>query len=145
MLKKSLTLLAALALAATPAMAETYLGTTVAQGSVQLISEAGGALESLDLLPGQRVEAGEVLGSTRAEEVFAAFDGTVALCHAGSGDSVDGAVLEIAPTSRYTVYCTVEGAYSAPDAELVHSGEQLYLRCTANGERFFQSHIFDHL
>ena len=79
------------------------------------------------------MKAGEIVGSTRAEKVFAAWDGTVALCHADAGDSVDGAVLEISPTSRYTVYCTVDGAYSDPETELVHTGEQLYLRCTANG------------
>ena len=133
MLKKSLSLLAALALAATPALAETYSGTTVAARTTALVSEAGGVLESLSLLPGQSVAAGETVGSTRAEKVFAAWDGTVALCHAEAGDSVDGAVLEISPTSRYTVYCTVDGAYGDPETELVHTGEQLYLRCTANG------------
>ena len=133
MLKKSLSLLAALALAATPALAETYAGTTVAARTTALVSASGGVLESLSLLPGQAVEAGETVGSTRAEKVFAAWDGTVALCHAEAGDSVDGTVLEISPTSRYTVYCTVDGAYSNPETELVHIGEQLYLRCTANG------------
>ena len=133
MLKKSLSLLAALALAASPALAETYFGTTVAARTTALVSASGGVLESLSLLPGQSVAAGETVGSTRAEKVFAAWDGTVALCHAEAGDSVDGAVLEISPTSRYTVYCTVDGAYSSPETELVHIGEQLWLRCTANG------------
>ena len=133
MLKKSLSLLAALALAASPALAETYAGTTVAVRTTVLVSESGGVLESLALLPGQTAEAGETVGSTRLEKVFAAWDGTVALCCAQDGDSVDGTVLEISPTSRYTVYCTVDGAYSAPETELVHTGEQLYLCCTANG------------
>ena len=133
MLKKSLSLLAALALATAPALAETYAGTTVASRTTALVSASGGVLESLSLLPGQSVAAGETVGSTRAEKVFAAWDGTVALCYADAGDSVDGAVLEISPTSRYTVYCTVDGAYSDPETELVHIGEQLYLRCTANG------------
>ena len=133
MLKKSLSLLAALTLAAAPTLAETYSGTTVASRTTALVSASGGVLESLSLLPGQAVEAGETVGSTRAEKVFAAWDGTVALCHAGAGDSVDGTVLEISPTSRYTVYCTVDGAYGDPETELVHTGEQLYLRCTANG------------
>ncbi|MGN0184952.1 MAG: HlyD family efflux transporter periplasmic adaptor subunit [Aristaeellaceae bacterium] len=133
MLKKSLSLLAALALAATPALAETYAGTTVAARTTALVSASGGVLESLSLLPGQSVAAGETVGSTRVEKVFAAWDGTVALCHAEAGDSVDGAVLEISPTSRYTVYCTVDGAYGDPETQLVHIGEQLYLRCTANG------------
>ena len=133
MLKKSLSLLAALALATAPALAETYAGTTVASRTTALVSASGGVLESLSLLPGQSVAAGETVGSTRAEKVFAAWDGTVALCCADAGDAVDGTVLEISPTSRYTVYCTVDGAYSDPETELVHTGEQLYLRCTANG------------
>lgn len=133
MLKKSLSLLAALALATAPALAETYSGTTVASRTTALVSASGGVLESLSLLPGQSVAAGETVGSTRAEKVFAAWDGTVALCCADAGDAVDGTVLEISPTSRYTVYCTVDGAYSDPETELVHIGEQLYLRCTANG------------
>lgn len=133
MLKKSLSLLATLALAASPALAETYAGTTVAARTTALVSASVGVLESLALLPGQAVEAGETIGSTRVEKVFAAWNGTVALCHAEAGDSVDGTVLEISPTSRYTVYCTVDGAYNSPETELVHIGEQLYLRCTANG------------
>ena len=133
MLKKSLSLLAALALATAPALAETYAGTTVASRTTALVSASGGVLESLSLLPGQSVAAGETVGSTRAEKVFAAWDGTVALCCADAGDAVDGTVLEISPTSRYTVYCTVDGAYGDPETELVHTGEQLYLRCTANG------------
>ena len=133
MLKKSLSLLAALSLALSPALAETYAGATVAARTTALVSEAGGVLESLSLLPGQSVAAGETVGSTRAEKVFAAWDGTVALCCADAGDAVDGTVLEISPTSRYTVYCTVDGAYGDPETELVHTGEQLYLRCTANG------------
>ena len=133
MLKKSLSLLAALALAASPALAEPYAGATVASRTTALVSASGGVLESLSLLPGQSVAAGETVGSTRAEKVFAAWDGTVALCCADAGDAVDGTVLEISPTSRYTVYCTVDGAYSDPETELVHIGEQLYLRCTANG------------
>ena len=133
MLKKSLSLLAALALATATALAETYAGTTVASRTTALVSASGGVLESLSLLPGQSVAAGETVGSTRAEKVFAAWDGTVALCCADAGDAVDGTVLEISPTSRYTVYCTVDGAYSNPETELVHIGEQLYLRCTANG------------
>lgn len=133
MLKRSLTLLAALALATAPALAEVYPGTTVARSTVPVVAESGGALETLSLLPGQRVAAGEVLGATAVQKLFATQDGTVALCHAREGDAVDGAVLEIAPTSRYTVYCTVESAYSSPETQLVHSGEQLYLRCTANG------------
>ena len=133
MLKKSLSLLAALTLAAAPTLAETYSGTTVASRTTALVSASDGVLESLSLLPGQRVEVGETVGATRAEKVFAAWDGSVALCCAEAGDSVDCAVLEILPTSRYTVYCTVDGAYSSPETELVHTGEQLYLRCTANG------------
>ena len=133
MLKKSLSLLAALALAASPALAEIYSVATVASRTTALVSESGGVLEELSLLPGQAVKAGEIVGSTRAERVYSAWDGVVALCHAEAGDRVDGAVLELAPTSRYTVYCTVDGAYSAPETELVHIGEQLCLRCTANG------------
>ena len=133
MLKKSLSLLAALALATAPALAEIYSGTTVASRTAALVSESGGVLEELSLLPGQAVKAGEIVGSTRAERVYSAWDGVVALCHAEAGDRVDGAVLVLAPTSRYTVYCTVDGAYSAPETELVHIGEQLYLSCTANG------------
>ena len=133
MLKKSLSLLAALALAASPALAEAYAGTTVAARTTALTCASGGTLEELSLLPGQSVEAGEIVGSIRTEKVFAAWDGTVALCCAEAGDSVDGTVLEISPTSRYTVYCTVDGAYGEPETELVHIGERLYLRCTANG------------
>ena len=44
MLKKSLSLLAALALATAPALAEIYSGTTVASRIAALVSESGGVL-----------------------------------------------------------------------------------------------------
>lgn len=133
-LRKEMSLLiAVLLMLQTGAFAEIYSGSTVA-GSVQsIVSEAGGLLESLDATLGQRLTAGEKIGETRANRVFATENGTVATLQGEVGKAMDGTVLEIAPENRYVIYCTVEKAYQEAENTLVHAGERLMMRCTANG------------
>ena len=132
MRKKLLTLALAL-LFCGGALAESCTGTITAAAGTAVTLPASATLETVAVRVGDVVSAGDTLGTLAVSKVFAPEDGTVARVLAGPGDSVDGAVLELAPVSRYTVYCTVESAYQSSASTLVHAGERLYLKCTADG------------
>ena len=133
MLKRLATLLLALAALSAAALAEVYEGTTVALSTLAVTVDASGVIESLDVRTGQHVEEGTRLASLRSEKTFATQDGTVSLVYAEAGDDVNGAVLEIMPVERYTICCTVEKAYRSAGSTLVHGGETVYAKCTADG------------
>ena len=133
MLRRLAALLAALAALAAPALAEVYEGTTAALSTVAVTADASGVVEALDVRAGQRVEAGTRLAALRSEKAFAAQDGTVSLIYAEEGDDVSGTVLEIMPVERYTIHCTVDKAYQSAESTLVHGGETVYVKCTADG------------
>lgn len=113
------------------ALAETYQGSTAAAYSVRV--EVDGELDEVLVQAGAWVKAGEVLATVKSEAVYAEQDGTVARIQVEAGAEADGTVMEVAPVSLYRIYCTVEEAYSAAENMLVHSGETLYVRCTADG------------
>ena len=115
------------------ACAQVYEGVTVSVAEQAITAPGGGTLERLALRVGQAVAAGEQVGQTAARKVFATQDGVVASVSAEAGQEADGTVLALEPTNRYVVYCTVDGAYDSPETQLVHSGEQVYLRCVKNG------------
>lgn len=115
------------------ALAEVYEGTVVAASEIQVTAASGGALEALNAEIGSTVSEGDVLGSLRTTRVFASQDGTVASIQASEGDEIDGTVMEIYPMERYQIYCTVDKAYQSAESTLVHSGEQVYIKCTTNG------------
>ena len=132
MLRKLIPLLLALLLPAT-ALAEAWEGRTVALSTQTLRAERAGVVASLAAEAGQRVEAGDVLAELAPERFFAPQDGTVALISAEPGEEIDGDVLELEPAERYVVHCTVSKAYQSAETTLVHGGETLYVRCTADG------------
>lgn len=115
------------------AFAEVYSGVTAALSEIAVCAEADGMLESVCAETGSMIEAGDVLAEYRTEKVFAAQDGTVAAIHYAEGDRCSGTVLEIMPMEKYRIYCTTDGAYSSAESTLVHGGEQVYIKCTANG------------
>lgn len=133
MLKRWMILLLTLMLLSTTALAEVYAGTTVALMTVPVVAETGGTVESIDVRAGQLIEAGETLARLKPEKTYATQDGTISTVSADVGDAVDGTVLELMPVERYTVYCTVDKAYQSASATLVHSGETLCIKCTADG------------
>ena len=120
-------------LAAAPALADTWAGTVSASGTTDIEIPSDGTLTSLELEVGQRVQAGETVGVIRETKVFSPVDGTVAAVHMEVGDTASGTVLEIAPVSRYTLTCTAESYAKTPENALIHSGESLYVRCSADG------------
>ena len=133
MLKRCAALLLALLCLSAAAHAEVYEGQTAALSAVLVRSEQDGDAEAVPVLAGQRVTEGETLVRLRADKTFAAQDGTVSIVYAEVGDDVSGAVLELAPVERYTVYCTVDKAYQSSESTRVHSGETVYAKCTADG------------
>ena len=133
MSKRWMILLLALLSTAVPALAETYAGKTAALSTEAVRAENGGTVESVLALEGQRVGAGDAIVQLKPEKTFATQDGTVSLVSAGEGDAVNGEVLQIAPAQRYTIYCTTDKAYQSADTTLVHAGERVYIKCTADG------------
>ena len=133
MRKRILALLLAALLAAGSALAEVCSGQTVAASTLRVEAEDGETLLETSVQTGAQVSAGDLLASLATTRVFASQDGTAVRLQAAEGDRVHGAVLEIAPVSPYTIYCTVDGARSTPETMLVHAGETLYVRCTADG------------
>ena len=133
MLKRCAALLLALLCLCGAALAEVYEGRTAALSTVPVQAAEDGNVETVPALAGQRVAEGEPLVRLRAERTFAAQDGTVSIVNAEVGDDVSGAVLELAPVERYTVYCTVDKAYQSAESTLVHSGETVYAKCTSDG------------
>lgn len=133
MLKRWAVLLLALVTLATPALAEVYEGSTAALSTVVIRAKAGGSVEAVHVLAGQRVDAGNALVALRSEKTFASQDGTVSLVNAEVGETVSGTVLEIMPQERYTIYCTVDKAYQSAGSTLIHSGETVYVKCTTDG------------
>ncbi len=123
----------AVLLPAAGACADSWNGTAAALETVEVTSPAGGTLESLNLESGTAVTEGAGAGSVRMDKVFAPFDGTVAAVHAEEGEKTNGTVLEISPTSLYTLTCTVKNTVQTPENALIHIGETLYVRCTADG------------
>ena len=132
-MRKLTALTLALLLMLSTASAEVFTGKTVSGAVSTVTAEAGGKLEALDVELGQRVTAGEVLGQTAVEKVFATQDGTVAGVEPVTGNEVDGTVVKLQPVSRYTVYCTTSKAYGAPANQYITVGETLYVKCTRNG------------
>ena len=132
MLKKLTTLLLALLLS-TAALAEVYEGSTSALSTEVVTVDTPGLVRNIEVAPGSRVNAGDALLALKGERVFSAGDGTVSLVNAGVGDDIDGTLLEVMPLERYAIYCTVDKAYQSAESTRVHSGETVYVRCTADG------------
>lgn len=115
------------------ALAEVYDGVTVAASIQYVAAQSGGAVADVFAEPGEIVEAGETLTQLRTRKIFAAEDGTVARVLCPEGERTSGAILELAPVSRYTIRCSVDDAYASAQSMRVRTGETLYIRCTANG------------
>ena len=131
--KRLILLTLILCLLCAPALADTWSGSVTASDTDEIAIPADGVLTSLELEIGQTVTAGEVVGAIRETKVFAPADGTVAALHLDPGDTASGTVLEISPVSRYTLTCTSLDYAKTPENALIHSGEAVYARCTADG------------
>ena len=142
MMKRIISAGLALLLMTAPALAEVFTGTTVAHNTLSIAANAAGTVEEMLVQPGSAVKEGDVIASLRTTKVFANQNGTVARIHAKEGKEAEGTVLEIAPVSRYTIHCTSDDAYDSISSNLVHCGESLYIKCTANGTHQGRGRIY---
>ena len=123
----------AIAMLASAALAEVYEGTTVAAAYLPVEAAASGTLQTLCAANGSAVSAGDLLGAVSTTKVFASQDGVIARIYAAEGDSAEDGALDIYPMEQFQIYCTVDGAYETAEDMLVHSGENVYIRCTTDG------------
>lgn len=133
MTRKILAILLALLTLCGGALAERCPGAIAARESLRVTLSDAGVLSRVAVKAGDVVARGGLLAELATERTFAIEDGIVARTLAEAGDAVRGTVLEIAPVNRYTIYCTVDSAYGSSAAKLVHGGEAVYVKCTANG------------
>ena len=124
-----------------PAPADTWTGKVKEADVVDVEAPADGVLERFSPERGDAVRAGESVGNIRLTRSFAPADGTVETIHLEEGDEIDGTVLEIDPVSAYDITATTEGAPRTRENALVHSGERLYVRCTADGEHTAEGRV----
>lgn len=131
-MKKVILCVMLLLLAAPTALADSWAGEVAAETTVPLTAGASGTLTALNITAGQLVTRDDALGFVGTTRCFSPVSGTIAAIHFKAGDTLSDAVLEIEPVSPYTIYCTLSDAVTADNAVL-HCGETLYMRCTADG------------
>ena len=115
------------------ALAERCSGTIAARNSLRVTLSAQGTLSRVAVKAGDVVAQGDLLAELATDRVFSIEEGVVARTLAEVGDTAHGTVLEIAPLNRYTIFCTVDSAYKTSATKMVHAGEAVYIKCTANG------------
>lgn len=145
---------------ATAAQAEAEFDGEVVASETQVISvPCSGQLESIEVQEGQWVSEGEAVAEMKVNKVFATTDGTVRGIFYQVGDSLEsgtstssqtasgaenadsadglqsaeGAVMYIAPVSRYTVNATIDDAYNRAANKYVRIGETVYMKCVKDG------------
>lgn len=132
--------LTAAALMCGGALAEMIFEGQVVSGDKALITAPFGAIvESLSVGVGDRVEKGDHIACMNTVKVYAACEGTVSGVFGSEGDSTEGvterygAVMYIEPMRKYTITASTEKAYNLSENKFVHIGEEVCLRCTADG------------
>ena len=134
-------LIAALLLAQT-ALAETitFTGTVAASETCEVYAPIGGTVESVDVVIGQKVAAGDALIALSTTKVYAEESGTVTGVFGQPGDSAEtvaqkyGAVVSIEGESVYSIAASTDNAYNSTDTKFVHVGEEVYLECYSDGK-----------
>ena len=117
------------------AAAVTWDGHVKTDQTADVESPADGILEQFSLEMGETVRAGTRIGQIRRTGFYAPADGTIEGIHLELRDDINGGVvLEIDPVAAYDVSGTADNTEANAKKAMVHSGETLYVRCTADGE-----------
>lgn len=140
-MKRILIVLTALALLCSCALAEslTFTGSVTTAYTREIYAPIGGTVESVNVMAGQAVQAGDTLVTLATEKVYAAESGTVTGVFGQPGDSAEtiseryGAILYIEGESVYTISASTENAYNVTANKFVHVGESVYLSCCSDG------------
>ncbi|MBR7146125.1 MAG: MlrC C-terminal domain-containing protein [Oscillospiraceae bacterium] len=100
-----------------------------------------GMADDVEWAAGDEVLAGDALAVLSTTKVYADFDGTVTGIFAQAGDSAAsvaeryGALMYVEREALYTAQCTTSGAASDNENKIVHAGETVYIRSTADSKR----------
>lgn len=108
-------------------------GTVVTSETVSVTAPYGGMVNALNLREGEWLTAGDEVATIATNKVLAAEDGTVRGIFAQPGDSAEKTVLYLAPVSKYTINASISKAHAAVDTKYVRIGEQVYIKCAADG------------
>ncbi len=135
MKKTALALILALCLTGTAALAEpiSFSGTVETGATLPVYAYAGGTAEEVPVRAGETVTADTVIARIRTTKVFAEEDGTVAAVFGQAGDNAEtvanryGAVMYLEGTYRLSISASISKAYDAPENDLVHPGEKVFL------------------
>ncbi|MGN1006984.1 MAG: HlyD family efflux transporter periplasmic adaptor subunit [Aristaeellaceae bacterium] len=139
--KRILTGALACALLTPAALAETisFTGTVAAKSTSEIYAPIGGTVESVSVVAGQQVRAGDVLATLATTKVYAEEGGVITGLFAQIGDSAEtvaeryGAVMYIEGESVYTISASTDNAYNTTANKFVHVGEEVLLSCYSDG------------
>lgn len=143
-------MLAALVMAmACPALAESISldGTVTAAYTYEIYAPDTAQIESIPVVAGQAVKAGDPVAILRTTKIYAEEDGTVAAIFGGVGELTDslveryGAAIDIQRPVIYTISASTQYAYDSVDTRLVHVGETVALRSRSETTRTGEGQI----
>lgn len=141
---KSLMLVAlATALATGAALADSisFDGTVTAAYTHEIYADNTAQVESIPVIVGQTVKAGDTIALLRTTKVYAEENGTVAAVFGAPGDLTDtlaeryGAAIYLESSVTYTIAASTQYAYDAVETKLVHAGEIVALRSRTESSR----------
>ena len=116
-------------------------GVVTAAYTHEVYARNSAQVESVPVIVGQVVKAGETIAVLRTTKVYAEEDGTVAAVFGRVGDLTDtlaaryGAAIYLESTVTYTVAASTQYAYDAVDTKLVRVGEAVTLRSRTESSR----------
>lgn len=149
-MKRFLTLLLVLLLAAVPALAQTesliLTATVEAANTVVLKAPASGELEPFTVRVGDVLAAGETVFCVKPVKVYAPMDGTVAGVFVQAGDIAAaasarfGAVMYLDYAQRYEISASMRTGYDHADNRDLRVGMPVYLR-SVNEKHFADGFI----
>lgn len=136
-----ISLLTVAALLVPCALAEsiTFTGTVAASETHEVYAPIGGTVETVNVEPGQKVKADDVIVRLSTNKVYAEEAGTVTGIFGQPGDSAEtvaqkfGAVMYIEGESVYSIDASTDNAYNSTATKFVHVGEEVYLSCYSDG------------
>lgn len=116
-------------------------GTVTAAYTHEIYADNTAQVESIPVIVGQAVKAGEPILSLRTTKVFAEEAGTVAAVFGEPGDLIDtlieryGAAIYLEGEVTYTISASTQYAYDSVETKLVHVGETVGMRSRTESSR----------
>ena len=116
-------------------------GTVTAAYTREIYALNTAQVESVPVIVGQSVRAGDTIATLRTTKVYAEEDGTVAAVFGKPGDLTDtlieryGAAMYLESTVTYTIAASTQYAYDSVETKLVHVGETVCLRSRTESSR----------